>query len=167
MLREILLQASHKLAYAALDIAVHGSNDRRDVFSVHGFRMQGRKYLVCCHRAPAKKNRAVKNKSTTTTRKMDITTARVVDRPTCSAPPPVVRPSRHPTAVMVMPNITLLISPEKISRRNSDSMDSRMYRCKVKSVFFLTIRAPPRMPIVFAQMVRQGNITIMARNFGE
>src|SRR5258705_2173711 len=90
-----------------------------------GFWLRARKHLVCGHRLPAKKNRAVKNKSTTTTRKMDMTTARVVDRPTCSAPPPVDNPSRQPTAVMAMPNMTLFIKPAVISRRKSDSTEAR------------------------------------------
>ena len=58
------------------------------------------------------KKTAVKTKSTITTMNIDITTALVVERPTCSAPLPVESPSRHPTAVIVMPNITLLINPD-------------------------------------------------------
>src|SRR5712672_4155662 len=92
----------------------------------HGFWLRARKYLVCGHRLPAKKNRTVKNKSTTTTRKMDLTTACVVDRPTCSAPAPVDSPSRQPTAVMVMPNITLFTSPVTISRRKSESIEAEI-----------------------------------------
>src|SRR5882762_2923029 len=91
----------------------------------HGFWLRARKYLVCGHRLPAKKKRAVKNKSTTTTRKMDMTTARVVDRPTCSAPPPVDNPSRQPTAVMVMPNITLFASPVVTSYKRRESIEAR------------------------------------------
>ena len=67
---------------------------------------------------------AVKTRSTATTRKIEITTALVVERPTCSAPPVVDKPSRQPTAVIVTPNITLLISPETISRTYSDSIDA-------------------------------------------
>ena len=86
--------------------------------------MGSRKYLSCCHQLPAKKNNAVKNKSTTTTRKIDLTTACVVDRPTCSAPVPVESPSRHPTAVMVTPNITLFTNPVVIFRRNKESTEA-------------------------------------------
>src|SRR5882672_6460197 len=92
----------------------------------HGFDRGSRKYLSCSHQLPAKKNRTVKNKSTTTTRKMDLTTACVVDRPTCSAPAPVDSPSRQPTAVMVMPNITLFTNPVVISRRSKESMEAWM-----------------------------------------
>src|SRR5205807_4788218 len=90
----------------------------------HGFWLRARKYVVCGHGLPAKKNRAVKNKSTTTTRKMDMTTARVVDRPTCSAPAPVDSPSRQPTAVIVMPNMTLFTRPVVMSRRRSESIEA-------------------------------------------
>src|SRR6266436_9137667 len=99
--------------------------DAQIVQGNHGFWLRARKYLVCGHRLPAKKNRAVKNKSTTTTRKMDMTTARVVERPTCSAPPPVDSPSKHPTAVMVMPNITLFTNPVVISLRSRESIEAR------------------------------------------
>src|SRR5882672_8628171 len=92
----------------------------------YGFSMERRRYLFCRHQLPAKKNNAVKSKSTTTTRKMDLTTACVVDRPTCSAPAPVDSPSRHPTAVMVMPNITLFTSPVVISRRSKESIEAWM-----------------------------------------
>src|SRR4029077_14182127 len=92
----------------------------------HGFSMGSRKYLFCRHQLPAKKNRAVKIRSTTTTRKMDLTTACVVDRPTCSAPPAVNSPSRHPTAVMVMPNITLFTNPVVMSRRNREAIEAWM-----------------------------------------
>src|SRR5712671_5322793 len=92
----------------------------------HGFWLRARKYLVCGHRLPAKKNRAVKNRSTTTTKKIDMTTARVVDRPTCSAPAPVDNPSRHPTAVMVIPNITLFTNPLEMSCKMRESIDARM-----------------------------------------
>ncbi len=54
---------------------------------------------------------AVKIRSTTITRKIDFTTAEVVDRPTSSEPRPVAKPSWHPTAVITSPNITLLIKP--------------------------------------------------------
>jgi len=57
---------------------------------------------------------------------MDLTTACVVDRPTCSAPAPVDSPSRQPTAVMVMPNITLFTNPVVISRRSKESMEAWM-----------------------------------------
>src|SRR5713101_484180 len=99
----------------------------------HGFSMGSRKYLFYRHQLPAKKNNAVKSKSTTTIRKMDLTTASVVDRPTCSAPAPVDSPSRQPTAVMVMPNITLFTNPVVISRRSKESMEAWMYRPNVKS----------------------------------
>ena len=39
--------------------------------------------------SPRKKNSIVKTRSTRITRKIEMTTARVVERPTCSAPPPV------------------------------------------------------------------------------
>src|SRR5258706_14411641 len=99
----------------------------------HGFWLRARKYLVCGHRLPAKKNRAVKNKSTTTTRKMDMTTARVVERPTCSAPPPVDNPSRQPTAVMVMANMTLFNQTGVIFRRKRDSTQTRAEAPKLES----------------------------------
>src|SRR6266481_2911783 len=132
----------------------------------HGFDRGSRKYSSCSHQLPAKKNRTVKNKSTTTTRKMDLTTACVVDRPTCSAPAPVDSPSRQPTAVMVMPNITLFTNPVVMSRRNRESIEVWMYRTRVKSAWATPNSEPPRMPMALAQMVKQGNITIMARNFG-
>ena len=113
-----------------------------------------------------KKNNIVKIKSTTTTINIDITTARVVDLPTCSAPAPVFKPSKHPTAVIVIPNITLLINPVTISRKNKASTEARIYRPQVKSACATPNDAPPKIPIEFAQIVRQGNITIIARNFG-
>src|SRR5207253_10124370 len=45
------------------------------------------------YRPLMKKKRVVKTKSTRITRNMETTTARVVDRPTCSAPAPVRSPS--------------------------------------------------------------------------
>src|SRR5258706_4723441 len=107
--------------------------DAQIVQGNHGFWLRARKYLVCGHRLPAKKNRAVKNKSTTTTRKMDMTTARVVERPTCSAPPPVDNPSRQPTAVMGMPALKTFTKPVGISRRKSESTEARTEATNVKS----------------------------------
>ena len=98
--------------------------------------------------------------------KIDITTARVVDLPTCSAPAPVFKPSRHPTAVIVIPNITLFTSPVMRSRKNNASTDARTYRATVKSACATPNSAPPKIPIEFAQIVRHGSITIMAMNFG-
>src|SRR6202011_5141511 len=80
--------------------------------------------LAITHAQVTKKNRPVKTKSTSTTRKIDITTALVVERPTCSAPAPVASPSWQPTAVMVIPNITLLTSPVVISRRKRESSEA-------------------------------------------
>src|SRR5258707_13553667 len=98
----------------------------------HGFWLRARKYLVCGHRLPAKKNRAVKNKSTTTTRKMDMTTARVVEQPTCSAPPPVDNPSRQPTAVGGMQNKTHFTRPVGVARRKKASNEARIEPQKPK-----------------------------------
>jgi len=49
-----------------------------------------------------------------------VTTARVVDRPTSSAPALVDTPSRQPTAVMAIPNITLFTRPDVTSRSSSE-----------------------------------------------
>ena len=50
------------------------------------------------------------------TMKMDFTTAEVVERPTCSEPRPVEKPSWQPTAVMTRPNMKLFIKPVMMSR---------------------------------------------------
>src|SRR5271165_1138373 len=121
---------------------------------------------VAPHAPPRKKNSAVKTRSTRTTMKIEITTARVVERPTCSAPPPVDRPSRQPTAVMVMPNIKALTRPVITSRRNNASSEALMYLIKVKSACATPKSEPPKTPMKLAQMVRHGSMTIMAINFG-
>src|SRR5260370_6863776 len=51
-----------------------------------------------------KKKSAVNTRSTRITKNIETTTARVVDRPPCSAPAPVETPSRHPPPVSVPPN---------------------------------------------------------------
>src|SRR5436309_3093580 len=53
------------------------------------------------YRSLKKKKSTVNTRSTRITRKIDTTTARVVERPTCSAPAPVESPSWHPTAVIL------------------------------------------------------------------
>src|SRR5215467_1877547 len=67
---------------------------------------------------------------------------------------------------MVIPNITLFTNPVTMSRRKSASSDAWMYRTQVKSACATPTSAPPRIPMEFAQIVRHGSITIMARNFG-
>src|SRR5258705_520592 len=53
---------------------------------------------------------AVKTASATMTRKVDFTTALVVERPTESGPPRTRNPSKHPTWAMMVANTTLLIT---------------------------------------------------------
>ena len=64
----------------------------------------------------------VKTKSTAITRKIDFTTAEVVERPTSSDPKPVENPSWQPTAVITSANITLLMRPVTTSRKVMASM---------------------------------------------
>src|SRR5258708_8496694 len=124
-LQDVEADAVKNLAFAIADAQVAQRN--------RCCGMRGLRYLVRWHHLlrgnhwpPEKKKRVVKNKSTKTTRKMDMTTARVVARPTCSAPPAVRSPSRQPTAVMVIANITLLISPVVMSRSSRESIEALM-----------------------------------------
>src|SRR5580700_2730525 len=123
------LTACHVEAYAMKNLGspvLHMEIPHRDHwFSADGYG------IVSFHSArsrfygvPTKKNSAVNTRSSRTTRKIDFTTAAVVERPTCSAPTPVESPSKHPTAVIVAPNITLLISPVVMSRRMSASTET-------------------------------------------
>ena len=46
-----------------------------------------------------------------------------VDQPISSAPAPVDNPSRHPTGVMVIPNITLFANPVVVSHKRRESIE--------------------------------------------
>jgi len=63
----------------------------------------------------------VKTRSITITRKIEMTTAEVVERPTSSAPAPVAKPSWQPVAVITIPKTRLLMTPLVMSRRSRAS----------------------------------------------
>src|SRR5260370_1453023 len=100
-----------------------------------------------------KKKSVVNTRSTRITRKMETTTARVVDRPTCSAPAPVESPSWHPTAVIVIPNITLFIKPVVMSRRNNASHDARTDGTPLQTPWATPQRGPLVVPLPISHHV--------------
>src|SRR6267154_1098131 len=120
----VKIDAVENLAVTVTDAKIPKRDHRlrlrhRDVDLVHGD-------ISKSYFSLKKKKSAVNTRSTRITKNMETTTARVVDRPTCSAPAPVESPSWHPTAVIVTPNMTLLIKPVVMSRKKSASKDAWM-----------------------------------------
>src|SRR5215472_3685268 len=68
---------------------------------------------------PSFSNRIENSASSTITRKIDLTTARVVSRPTLSAEPRTLRPCMQPTMPITMANTGALTSPTKRSRQST------------------------------------------------
>src|SRR5215831_3486274 len=99
---------------------------------------------------------AVKIASATITRKVDFTTALVVERPTESGPPRTRNPSRQPTWAMMVANTTLLIRPVITSCRKIDSIAYRKYNNGASRVLENMNNPPATMPKEVEMTVRHG-----------